>query len=210
VPVVRSLAACRPLLLPARPLLGQGLLGFGAEAAPAAASPPPPAADSLAPGLPALDAVVAEHLPEGGPGIAVAAVLRGEVLHARGYGWAVRGQDPVPVTPDTAFNLASLSKAMTAMLALQLAEAGRLDLDADVRPLLAQGRGAPPPGTWEAGRPVSARDLIRTLGSPTARGTYDFAHGRQEQWVYQDGVRGRTYVYLDQRTRKVTGWHRGP
>lgn len=72
-----------------------------------------------------------------------------------------------------------------------------------------------PPEEWEAllegrlYRGMSARNLLRTLGSPAARGAYDFAHGRQEQWIYQDDPRQRTYVYLDVARSRVTGFHSG-
>lgn len=59
-------------------------------------------------------------------------------------------------------------------------------------------------------RGMPARDLIRTLGSPTARGVFDFAEGRQEQWVYQVDAHRRRYVYVDVATLRVTGWHGSP
>ena len=66
------------------------------------------------------------------PGLSVAIALDGELRYAQGFGVADVEND-VPVTPDTVFRLASISKPVTAIAALQLAEAGRLDLDADVR-----------------------------------------------------------------------------
>ncbi len=66
------------------------------------------------------------------PGLSVAIALDGEVRYAQGFGLA-DAENQVPVTPDTVFRLASISKPITAIAALQLAEAGRLDLDADVR-----------------------------------------------------------------------------
>ncbi len=51
---------------------------------------------------------------------------------------AVRGlaTETAPVDAHTLFNVASISKTFVAALALQEAEAGRLDLDADVAPIL--------------------------------------------------------------------------
>ncbi len=51
------------------------------------------------------------------------------VVHLRGYGDAGGGR---PVTPDTQFLVASLSKSFTALAVLQLVEAGHIDLDAPV------------------------------------------------------------------------------
>ena len=39
---------------------------------------------------------------------------------------------PVPVTPDTVFRAASVSKHATALAVMRLAQAGQIDLDADV------------------------------------------------------------------------------
>jgi len=49
---------------------------------------------------------------------------------------AIRDGKPVPVTDDTMFRVASVSKLVTAMAAWRLYEAGRIDIDADVDPYL--------------------------------------------------------------------------
>jgi len=59
----------------------------------------------------------------------------GETLFARAWGEADR-EAHVPVTLDTPFNVASLSKMMTATAVLQLVEAGRLSLDTEVASIL--------------------------------------------------------------------------
>jgi CubicO group peptidase (beta-lactamase class C family) len=64
------------------------------------------------------------------PGLALAVVRGGEVLYLKGYGTA--GDDQI-VTPYTQFFIASLSKAITAMAVMQLAESGSIDLDAPVQ-----------------------------------------------------------------------------
>ena len=62
------------------------------------------------------------------PGLAVAVVHDGDQLLTRGLGsrTSATGQ---PVTPDTLFHLASVSKTFVATAAIQLAEEGLLDLD---------------------------------------------------------------------------------
>ncbi|MEH2024121.1 serine hydrolase domain-containing protein [Nostoc sp.] len=47
-------------------------------------------------------------------------------IHSKGYGKADAQQ---PITPQTQFPLASLSKSFTAIAALQLVEAGKINLD---------------------------------------------------------------------------------
>jgi CubicO group peptidase (beta-lactamase class C family) len=65
------------------------------------------------------------------PGISVAVIHRGKLAWARG--WGVRDSSTcAPVTPETAFQAASISKVATAMLALRLVEQGKLGLDGDI------------------------------------------------------------------------------
>ena len=63
------------------------------------------------------------------PGAAVAVVLDGRVVFARGYGVADRERG-TPVTADTIFQIASTTKPFTAIAVLLLVEEGKLDLDA--------------------------------------------------------------------------------
>ncbi len=79
------------------------------------------------------DAFFAEQLASSPtPGAVFVLVKEGQVILARGYGYA----DPEarrPMDPDrTVLRVASLSKPVVAVAALQLAERGRLDLHADV------------------------------------------------------------------------------
>ncbi len=65
------------------------------------------------------------------PGAALAIVRNGEVEYLAGFGVAnVKGE---PVTPDTPFLLASVSKSFTALGLMQLVEAGLLSLDDPVQ-----------------------------------------------------------------------------
>jgi CubicO group peptidase (beta-lactamase class C family) len=66
------------------------------------------------------------------PGLAVVVLRDTTVVLARGFGVAdVERQ--VPVTPDTPFDVASVSKPIAAVVALRLVEAGVLDLDRPMR-----------------------------------------------------------------------------
>ena len=58
--------------------------------------------------------------------------MSGEVVHRAGYGTANMDHS-IPITPETVFDIASISKQFGAMAALLLEAQGRLDLEEDVR-----------------------------------------------------------------------------
>ncbi len=65
-------------------------------------------------------------------GAVVAVVLRGEVVHLGGYGWADL-ESRTPADPvNSMFRIASISKPFVWTAIMQLVETGRLDLDDDV------------------------------------------------------------------------------
>lgn len=66
------------------------------------------------------------------PGAAVAIIENGRIVHVKGYGVRAVGQ-PEPVTPDTLFEIASTTKAFTALTVALLADDGKLDWDDPVR-----------------------------------------------------------------------------
>src|SRR5262249_14334854 len=66
------------------------------------------------------------------PGVGVAVVLDGEPVWSSGFGLADL-ENNVPATSATLFRLASVSKPITAVAAMQLAERGKLDPDAPVQ-----------------------------------------------------------------------------
>src|SRR5688572_11486390 len=61
------------------------------------------------------------------PGAAIAIVHNGEIEYIKGFGTA--NSEGEPVTPDTPFLIASLSKSITAVAIMQLVEAGKISLD---------------------------------------------------------------------------------
>jgi len=75
---------------------------------------------------------IAREMPvSGAPGLAYAVVEDGRI-HSDARGEVVIGSGR-KVTPDTPFLLGSLSKSFTAMAVMQLVEAGKVDLDAEIR-----------------------------------------------------------------------------
>ncbi|MDP3747326.1 MAG: serine hydrolase domain-containing protein [Phenylobacterium sp.] len=83
-----------------------------------------------------LDAFFADEMAGAGiPGLAVGLARKGTVRLARGYGFADLA-DRRPVTGDTMFHIASITKTVTAAAVMRLADQGRLALDAPVAPHL--------------------------------------------------------------------------
>ena len=78
----------------------------------------------------ALDAAIAAQMTKHGlPGAALAVVEGGEIVYLKGYGSAGRRA----MTPQTQMFIGSQSKSFTALAVAQLAEQGRLDLNAPVQ-----------------------------------------------------------------------------
>ncbi len=93
------------------------------------------------------------------PGLALAVVRNGAVVKLEGYGFANLEHD-APVTPDTVFELASVTKQFTATAIMVLVEEGKVRLDAPVGTYLAGT-----PDTWKG---ITVRHLLtHTAGLPT-------------------------------------------
>lgn len=128
------------------------VMGMGCAAIPSPATAQTPDL----PGLEAfIDSVAKVEIREYGvPGMVVAVVRDGRVVHLEGYGHAdLRAR--TPMSPDgTVMRVGSVAKPVTALAALQLAEAGRMDLDAPVDAYL--------PGLLRGGdaHRVRVRDLL--------------------------------------------------
>ena len=77
------------------------------------------------------------------PGLALAIVRNGQIVKAEGYGIADVDND-VPVTPDTVFEVASITKQFTATLIMMLVEEQKLRLDDKLVSFLTD-----PPAAWQ-------------------------------------------------------------
>jgi CubicO group peptidase (beta-lactamase class C family) len=98
-----------------------------------------------------LAARMAHH---GTPAIGVAVVDGGEVMWARTWGTLRNGAAaPHPADDATRFQAASISKPVTAIAVLRLAEQGKLDIDADAARYLRSWR-------LPAGRQITVRQLL--------------------------------------------------
>ncbi len=94
----------------------------------------------------------------GVPGVSIAVLVDGAIAWARGYGLA-DVESRRPVTANTLFQAASISKPVAALAALQLVEEGSVDLDADVNDYLTSWRL--PANEFTAEARVTLRDLLR-------------------------------------------------
>lgn len=78
-----------------------------------------------------LDSVILAQMSKHGlPGVALAVVEGDKIVYLKGYGSAGRNR---PMTPQTQMFIGSQSKSFTALAIAQLAEQGRLDLNAPVQ-----------------------------------------------------------------------------
>jgi CubicO group peptidase (beta-lactamase class C family) len=110
------------------------------------------------------------------PGFGVALIEGGEVAWTGSYGVLEAGGDE-PVTGDTLFQAASISKGVTAMAALHLVEAGMLDLDADVNGLLRSWKV--PENKHTRTHKVTLRGLLSHTAGLTVKGYRGYRNGRE-------------------------------
>ncbi|MEV0677855.1 serine hydrolase domain-containing protein [Actinosynnema sp. NPDC050436] len=128
----RTTALAAVVLLATAPLAASaGTATAGTTAAGPIAAGPIAAGTATATVDPAaLDRYVADYADAAAyPGVAVAVTKDDRVVHVSGHGRTSAGAD---VTAKTRLPAASVSKAFTSLAAVQLAERGRLDLDAPV------------------------------------------------------------------------------
>lgn len=134
---------------------------------PAPPSNPAASPDSIATGL--LPAIVLEGEPTMPwaieermehyhvPGVSVAVLEGGQIVWAQGWGVADR-ETGAPVTPETLFQAASISKPVSALAALSLVEDGVLSLDAPVNDYLTTWKV--PDNAFTADSAVTLRGIL--------------------------------------------------
>lgn len=114
----------RSFLMQRRRFLGAGLLALAAPAIGKISGPRRPGAD--------VDAFVAEEMRRANiPGLALGLAAEGSVRFVQGYGHADL-QRQRPVSTDTMFHIASITKTVTATAIQQLVDDGRMKLDEPV------------------------------------------------------------------------------
>jgi CubicO group peptidase (beta-lactamase class C family) len=125
----------------------------------------------------AIDSLMARYAQPDGPGASLLVVRDGRTVLARGYGLA-DVERHVPVTPETNFRLASLSKQFTATAIMLLAADGRLRYDDSITTLVG--------GLPAFARGVTVRHLLNhTSGLPAYE---DFVPDSQTAQVHDADI----------------------
>lgn len=137
-----------------------GLVGFIAAALLSAR------ADSLD------ETIIALMQKRGIPGASIAIVQDGKIVRAKGYG-VIEAGGTAPVTEDTLFQAASISKPLGALGALQLVHAKKLELDADVNTALKSWKV--PDNEFTATEKVTLRGVLSHTAGLTVSGFMGYA-----------------------------------
>jgi Beta-lactamase len=101
------------------------------------------------------------------PAVSIAAIRNGTIDWARAYG--VSSAQSEPVSTETLFGAASISKPVTALGVLKLVEEGKIDLDTNVNQYLKQWKI--PDNQFTANQKVTVHELLNhTSGIGTHNG----------------------------------------
>jgi CubicO group peptidase (beta-lactamase class C family) len=145
------------------------------------------------------------------PGVSIAVIRNGRLSWAQGFG--IRDISTCdPVTTDTVFQAGSISKSLTAVLAMQAVDQGALSLDRNINDYLVRWKLTPAKGAPDTAT-VTLRQLLRhtaAISLPDSQGvrpgepTYDIVQALRgeppakgqpvhiagapgEQWSYSNG-----------------------
>src|SRR5258708_5611593 len=140
-----------------------------------------------------IDATLSEAVAAGGvPGVVAMATDGVDVLYEGAFGVRDLGKGPA-MTLDTVFRIASMTKAITSVAAMQLVEAGKLTLDSPVPaidPALSEPKvlegfdGSGAPILRPAKRPITLRHLL----THTAGFTYEAWNANTLRYVRETGT----------------------
>jgi CubicO group peptidase (beta-lactamase class C family) len=187
--------------------LGFGLLN-SADAAPLPMASPVEGGFS-AEGLERLDRFFAREIEANRvPGAVVAIARDGKLIHYKAYGYLDRSSN-IPMPIDAVFGLASMTKIMTSVAALQLNEQGRLPLRsplANYYPGFAGMKvGVPQPdGSLRLDpvvRPILIHDLFRHTSGLTYGGRGDHPISKLYPNGTQPPLEGNTAQFIDRLTK---------
>lgn len=133
-----------------------------------------------------VDAIFAEFDSADVPGCAVGVIRGGTYIHAKGYGSA-NLEHGIPISRESVFRIASVSKQFTAAAIAILATRGKLVLDAEVHTYL--------PDLRKYDDPVTLRQMVHHIsgiGEYEGETTYElrdgksFRFGNEDYWTIQE------------------------
>lgn len=116
------------------------------------------------------------------PGVSVAFFDHGQIIWTRAYGFADVAAKK-PVTPETLFQAASISKPVTALAALHLVQEGKLSLDEDVNVKLRTWKV--PENEFTEKEKVTVRRILSHSAGLTVHGFPGYAAGEPIPTVVQ-------------------------
>jgi serine beta-lactamase-like protein LACTB len=117
------------------------------------------------------------------PAISIAIVKDNQIVFRRGYGLADL-ENKVPATADTVYRIASVSKPLAAVAAMQLVEKGKLDLDAPVQKYA--------PSFPIKAFPITTRQLLAHLS-----GVRGYRRGEGERTYHYESLTDALAVFKD-------------
>jgi CubicO group peptidase (beta-lactamase class C family) len=127
-----------------------------------------------------LDKLLSGSCQTGAPGVSVAVIQHGKPVYDKGYGLANLEYD-IPVTPQSIYHIASVSKQFTAMAMVLLEEDGKLSLEDDLHKYL--------PELPDYGHPVTIRQLLQhTSGVRDQWQTLALAGWRLDDVITQEQI----------------------
>ncbi|MGE0424934.1 MAG: serine hydrolase domain-containing protein [Reyranellaceae bacterium] len=145
--------------------------------------------------MPDIDDVLRQGIDSGAAaGVAAAATTNSGTIYEGAFG--VREVDkPASMTPDTVVWIASMTKAITAMAAMQLVERGKLSLDEPIGKLLPQLASPQVFEGYDAAgkpklRPAKGAITLRQLLTHTAGFSYDIWNAALGKYMEATGIPG--------------------
>lgn len=121
------------------------------------------------------------------PGLQVAVLKNGQLIWTKGYGMAEPSKRR-PVTSQTMFDAGSISKVVTALAIIKLADSGQLSLDAPVNTLLRSWKL--PENTFTQKTPVTLRHLLTHTAGTNVGGFWGYLETEPQPTLSQilDGL----------------------
>ena len=111
------------------------------------------------------------------PGVSVAVIRDGKIIHAKGYGLA-NVEHNVSVTPETVFQSGSVGKAFTVLAVMMLSEEGKIGLDDKIKKYFPDA-----PAEWDA---ITVRNLLQhTSGMDGYPKDFNFRADYTEDELYK-------------------------